>query len=111
MAVAFGEKSLNIQGLSILKTQSLLLRSEARPAKARGEKATALPPSGVASPESTKWLQRQAKCARRRDSTPELTRGNRKSQFREFTEELMSKVDSHYLSRSQWRLLPNPTAR
>ena len=35
-------------------------------------------------------------------TTPELTRGNHKSQFHEFTEESTSKVYSHYLSRSQW---------
>jgi len=42
--------------------------------------------------------------------TPELTRGNRKSPFHEFTTELTSKVNSHYRSRSQWLQLPNPTA-
>ena len=35
----------------------------------------------------------------------------RKSQFHEFTGESMSKVNSHYLPRSQWLQLPNPTAR
>ena len=40
----------------------------------------------------------------------ELTRGHRKSQFHKFTGELTSKVDSHYLSRSQWLQLPYPTA-
>jgi hypothetical protein len=44
-------------------------------------------------------------------TTPELTRGNRKSQFYEFTGDLTSKVHSHYLSRSQWLQQPNPTAR
>ena len=44
-------------------------------------------------------------------STPELTRSNRKSLFHEFTGELTSKVNPHYLSRSQWLHLPNPTAR
>ena len=34
--------------------------------------------------------------------TPELTRGNRKSQLHKFTGEWTSKVKSHYLSRSQW---------
>ena len=33
------------------------------------------------------------------------------SQFHEVTRELTSKVNSHYLSRSQWLQLPNPTAR
>jgi len=33
------------------------------------------------------------------------------SQFHEFTGELTSKVNSHYLSRSEWLQLPNPTAR
>ena len=44
-------------------------------------------------------------------ATPELTRGNRKSQFHEFTGESMLKVDSHYPSRGQWLQLPNSTAR
>jgi hypothetical protein len=44
-------------------------------------------------------------------TTPELTRGNRRSQFHEFTGELTSKVNSHYPSRNQWLQLPNPTAR
>ena len=44
-------------------------------------------------------------------TTTELTRGNRKSQLHEFTGELTSKVNSHYLSRSQWLQLPNSTAR
>jgi hypothetical protein len=35
-------------------------------------------------------------------STTELTRGNRKSQFHEFTGKLTSNVDFYYLSRSQW---------
>jgi len=39
---------------------------ETRPAKALVEKVLELPP-GVSSPESTKWLQRQAKCIRWRD--------------------------------------------
>ena len=42
---------------------------------------------------------------------PDPTRGNHKSQFHELTGELTSKVTSHYLSRSQWLQLPNPTAR
>ena len=44
-------------------------------------------------------------------STPELTRGNRKSQFYEFTGELMSEVNFNFLSRSQWLQQPNSTAR
>ena len=44
-------------------------------------------------------------------ATPELTRGNRKGQNHEFAGKLTSKVDSKYLSRSQWLQLPNPTAR
>jgi len=43
--------------------------------------------------------------------TPDPTRGKRKSQSHELTRELTSKVNSHYLSRSQWLQLPNPTAR
>ena len=46
-------------------------------------------------------------------STPDVTHGNRKSRFHEFAgelTELTSKVKSHYLSRSQWLQLPNPTA-
>ena len=42
--------------------------------------------------------------------TPELTRGNRKSQFQEFTGRFTSKVNSRYLSRSQWLQLPNLSA-
>jgi len=38
---------------------------------------------------------------------PELTRGNRKSQFHGFDGELTSKVISNYLSRSQWLKLPD----
>ena len=45
------------------------------------------------------------------DTTPEMTRGNRKSQFHEFTGELTSKVNFHYFSRSQWLHLPNPADR
>ena len=37
-------------------------------------------------------------------------RGKRNSQFHEFTGKVTSKVNSHYLSRSQWLQLPNPTA-
>ena len=44
-------------------------------------------------------------------SAPELTCGNRKSQFHEFAGELTSNVNPHYLSRSQWLQLPNLTAR
>ena len=44
-------------------------------------------------------------------ATLELTRGHRKSQFYESTGELTSKVNSHFLSRSQWLQLPNPTSR
>ena len=43
--------------------------------------------------------------------TLELTRGNRRSQFHKPSGGLASKVNSHYLSRSQWLRLPNPTAR
>jgi len=45
------------------------------------------------------------------DSTPELTRGNCKSKFHEFTWELTSKGHFHCLSRRQLLQLPNPTAR
>jgi hypothetical protein len=44
-------------------------------------------------------------------STPELTRGNRPSEFHEFTGELTSKINSHYLSRSQWLQLPTSISR
>jgi len=44
-------------------------------------------------------------------ATPELTRGNCISQFHKFAGELTSKVNSYYLSCSQWLQLPNPTAR
>jgi hypothetical protein len=44
-------------------------------------------------------------------STPELTRGNHKCRFHESIGELTSKVNSQYLSNSQWLQLPNPTAR
>ena len=44
-------------------------------------------------------------------ATPELTRGNHKSQFHEITGELTPHVNSHHLSCSQWLQLPNPTAR
>ena len=41
-----------------------------------------------------------------RAATPELTRGNRKSQFQNFTGELTSKVNSHLLTRGQCPQLP-----
>ena len=46
----------------------------------------------------------------KKETTQELTRSNRKSQFHGFTGKLMSKVNSRYLSRSQWLQLPNSTA-
>ena len=44
---------------------------------------------------------------KRRCTTLDPTRGNRESQFHESTGELTSKVNYHYLSRSQWLQLPN----
>ena len=64
-----------------------------------------------AGPQTTRRLARpdRAPVSAQR-STPELTRDNCKSQSHEFTRELTSKVNSHYLSRSQWLQLPNPSA-
>ena len=45
------------------------------------------------------------------EPTPDPTRGNRQGQFHEFTGDLTSNVNSHYLSRSQWLQLSNPIAR
>ena len=65
------------------------------------------------------WLQvRQKDCQlfsscfqRPLSTTPELTRGNRKNRIDEISGELTSKVNSHFLSRSQWCQLLNPNAR
>ena len=44
-------------------------------------------------------------------ATPQLTRGNRKSQFHDCTGKSTSKVNFHHLSRNQWLKMPNSTAR
>ena len=62
--------------------------------------------SGVIEREGLAWL-RLCRQQGLPVTTPELTRGNRESQFHEFLGGSTSKVNSNYRSRSQWLQLPN----